>query len=116
MMMDKGVENESSEAPILDTKQMLENDVRSNLRYCWQRAMTFAVFYKPTIQEVKDELLQGFMSYIPKGHPAREQFQNALSSTFFEMLGELFSTKDLRNEQLENKFIDKAIRKIRKLL
>ncbi|MHA1630081.1 MAG: hypothetical protein ACTSXO_10350 [Candidatus Heimdallarchaeota archaeon] len=109
-------ENNTPGKTAVNTREMLENDVRSNLRYCWQRAMVFAIQYKPTIQEVLDELVKGFLVFIPKYHPKREAFRQALVEVFHEMLGKFFSTEDISGEMLENHFIEKAIDKIKQLL
>jgi hypothetical protein len=93
-----------------------ENEIRSNLRYCWQRAMAFAITKKPTIQEVKEELEESFLAFIPLNNNNRQEFRIIINQAFTQLLGRLFSSDDITNLDYENEFINSAINGIRKLL
>jgi hypothetical protein len=97
-------------------KKLKENEIRSNLRYCWQRAMAYATEYKPTIQEVKEELEESFLAFIPINNTNRQEFQLIINQVFNKILGKLFSSKDVTNIDFENEFIEMAISQIKLLL
>lgn len=107
----KTLRNNSSEE-----KGLEENEIRSNLRYCWQRAMVFATEYKPTIQEVKEELEGSFLAFIPINNSNRQEFQLIINQVFNKILGKLFSSNNITNIEFENEFIELAISQIKKLL
>ncbi len=89
----------------IEERKRIENEFRSNLRYSWQKAMAFAVLYKPTIEKVMEELLETFQRFIPENHPLRGIIGNVISSSFHEVLGKLFSTNDIMDLEIENQFI-----------
>ncbi|MBN1328614.1 MAG: hypothetical protein JXA54_03990 [Candidatus Heimdallarchaeota archaeon] len=96
--------------------EKLENNVRSNLRYSWQRVIAFAISYKPTIQEVIDELEQTFLSFIPVNNIRREDYRTIINHSFKKILGKLFSSEDISNTDIENEFIEIAMIDIRKII
>ncbi|NHJ47956.1 MAG: hypothetical protein FK733_09225 [Asgard group archaeon] len=94
-------------------KEKQENEIRSNLRYCWQRAIAFATVQKATIQEVKDELEESFLAFIPINNTNRNEFRLIISQAFNKLLGRLFSSHDIANVDYENEFIELAIKHIK---
>ena len=94
----------------------IENEARSNLRYSWQKAMSFAIAYKPTIQEVLEELETTFMSFIPQNHQHVSDFRRIIIESFQQVLGKLFQTDDVATIHIENEFIEIAILKLRDVL
>lgn len=109
--MKKSLKKKSNE-----DEEFKENEIRSNLRYCWQRAMAYALEYKPTIQEVKEELEGSFLAFIPINNSNRREYQLIISQVFNKILGKLFTSKDVTNIDFENEFIELAIRQIKNLL
>ncbi len=99
-----------------EESEKIENNIRSNLRYSWQRVIAFAISYKPTIQEVIDELEQTFLSFIPMNNRRRDDYQSIINQSFKKILGKLFSTEDISNLEIENEFIEIAMNDIRKIL
>jgi hypothetical protein len=97
-------------------KEKLENEIRSNLRYCWQRAIAFATVQKATIQEVKDELEESFMAFVPINNTNRSEFQLIIRQAFNKLIGRLFSSHDITIVDFENEFIELAIKQIKNLL
>ncbi|HUT81289.1 MAG TPA: hypothetical protein VMZ29_08810 [Candidatus Bathyarchaeia archaeon] len=96
--------------------EKIENNIRSNLRYSWQRVIAFAISYKPTIQEVIDELEQSFLSFIPINNKRREDYRTIINQSFKKILGKLFSSEDISNSEIENEFIDLAMTDIKKII
>ncbi|MHA1220473.1 MAG: hypothetical protein ACTSQB_01935 [Candidatus Heimdallarchaeota archaeon] len=106
------LKNKIVEIPIEETER-IDNEIRSNLRYSWQKTIAFAISYKPTIQEVIDELEESFLAFIPKNHRKYDVYRKIVNDSFRKILGKLFSSNDIACLQLENEFIEIAMEDIR---
>jgi hypothetical protein len=78
--------------------------------------MAYATEYKPTIQEVKEELEESFLAFIPINNTNRQELQLIINQVFNKILGKLFSSKDVTNIDFENEFIEMTISQIKLLL
>ncbi len=73
--MPKGITN--NEESLLTKKQKkidLENELRSRLRYAWQKTVTYIISYNPQIPEAIEELQSSFLSFISKNYPKKQLF------------------------------------------
>ena len=87
----------------------LENELRSNLRYSWQKAISFAISYKATIEEVMEKLEESFLMFIPIDHKHREIYKEIILKSFNKILGKLYSTENISDINIENDFINIAV-------
>ena len=62
--------------------ERIENEMRSNLRYSWQKAISFAISYKATIEEVMEKLEESFLMFIPINHRYRETYKEIILKSF----------------------------------
>jgi hypothetical protein len=115
-MMTKNVINLNICELSVEERKRIENEFKSNLRYSWQKAIAFALSYKPTIEKVMEELIETFHKFIPENHPLRGIIGNVISSSFHEVLGKLFSTDDITNSEIENDFIQITSSKLEGIL
>ncbi len=93
----------------LEEIERLENEMRSNLRYSWQKAITFAISYKATIEEVMEKLEESFLMFIPINHKHRHLYKEIVMKSFNKVLGKLYTTKDISDSHIENDFINLVV-------
>lgn len=99
-----------------EERKRVEDEFKSNLRYSWQKSIAYALAYKATIEKVMDELLVTFQNFLPKNHPLKELICDAITSTFKEVLGRLFTSNDITDIEIENDFIKIATTKLEGIL
>lgn len=99
-----------------EERKRVENEFKSNLRYSWQKSIAYALAYKATIEKVMDELLATFQNFLPKNHPLKKLICDAISSTFKEVLGRLFTSNDITDIEIENDFIKITTTKLEGIL
>ncbi|NHJ33572.1 MAG: hypothetical protein FK732_11995 [Asgard group archaeon] len=100
----------------VEERKRIENEFKSNLRYSWQKSIAFALSYKPTIEEVMEELLKTFQKFIPENHPLKGFIGCVITASFREILGKLFTTDDITDIEIENDFISIVTNKLREVL
>ena len=115
-MMTKNVFNQNICELSVEERKRIENDFTSNLRYSWQKAIAFALSYKPTIEKVIEELIETFQNFIPESHPLRSFIREVITSSFKEVLGKLFQTEDITDTAIENEFLRITTSKLRGIL
>ncbi|NHJ85817.1 MAG: hypothetical protein FK734_10165 [Asgard group archaeon] len=110
-MADKEFGIEIKSSSINDWK-ILENEIRSNLRYVWQKSIEFAITCMPTLAEIKLQLEESFLAFIPKTHPNRDQFKRAISSSFDKVFNKTKKNYSINDEFLEEVFVEFCANKI----
>lgn len=114
--MNKNVLNRNITGLSVEERKRIENDFTSNLRYSWEKAIAFAVSYKPNIEKVIEELNETFQKFIPDNHPLRSFVREVITTSFKEVLGKLFKTEDITDIDIENEFLRITISKLRGIL
>ena len=89
--------------------ERIENEMRSNLRYSWQKAISFAISYKATIEEVMEKLEESFLMFIPINHKHRKIYKEIILKSFNKVLGKLYATEDISDINIEDNFINIAV-------
>jgi hypothetical protein len=115
-MMTKNIINQNIFELSDEERNRIENEFMSNLRYSWQKAIAFALSYKPTIEKVIEELIQVLLKFIPENHPLRGYISQVVTSSFKEILGKLFATEDITDIDIENEFLRITTSKLRGIL
>ena len=99
----------------LEEKERVENEIRSNLRYVWQKLTTYIIYYKPSVLEIIQQLEESFLHFIPKDYFLKEAFKKVINSSFSQILPDLKKARNLFDIDLENKFIDITISNLKKI-
>lgn len=94
----------------------LENELRSRLRYSWQKTVTYIISYNPQIPEAIEELQSCFLSFISKNYPKKQRMRNILSLVFKEIIDKLHKGFQIDDIDLENAFIEKAVEKLKPII
>ena len=94
----------------------LENELRSRLRYSWQKTVTYIISYNPQIPEAIEELQSSFLTFISKNYPKKQRMRNILSLVFKEIIDKLHKGFQIDDLDLENTFIDKAVEKLKPII
>ncbi len=89
--------------------ERIENEMRTNLRYSWQKAIAFAISYKATIEEVMEKLEESFLMFIPINNKYRHLYKEIVMKSFNKVLGKLYTTVDISDIHTENDFINLAV-------
>jgi len=97
-------------------QEQIENEIRSNLRYAWQRAYVFVITLDPSLAEIEHELSKTFMTSIPDCYGEKNKIQASISSAFYQTLKIMLKRDDWDDYHLEEFFIDNALKKIREIL
>ena len=93
-----------------------ENEIRSNLRYAWQKTASFIVNYNPPIFEIEEKLVESFLTFIPLTFPKRKKVEVIIKDSFAIMLESLLKTNNITSDGIENKFIEISIENLRGIL
>lgn len=93
-----------------------ENELRSNLRYAWQKTASFIVNYNPPIYEIEEKLVESFLIFIPLTFSKRKRIERLIKDSFAIMLESLLKTNNITSEGIENRFIEISIENLRGLL
>jgi len=115
--MPKGITKK--EEPPLTNKQKktdLENELRSRLRYAWQKTVTYIISYSPQIPEAIEELQSSFLFFISKNYPKKQRMRNILAIVFKEIIDTLHKGFQIDDLDLENAFIEKAVEKLKPIV
>jgi hypothetical protein len=94
----------------------LENELRSRLRYSWQKTVTYILSYNPQISEATEELQSSFLTFISKNYPKKQRMRNILAIVFKETLNQLHKGFQIDDLDLENIFIEKAVEKLKPII
>jgi len=92
-----------------EEQERIENEVRSNLRYSWQKTAAFIVYYNPPIYEIEEKLSESFLSFIPLSFPNRAKVEEIIKESFISILEFLLQSNNITSNGIENKFIETAI-------
>jgi len=94
----------------------LENELRSRLRYPWQKTVTYIISYNPQIPEAIEELQSSFISFISKNYPKKQRMRNILAIVFKDTIDKLHKGFQIDDLDLENSFIEKAVEKLKPIV
>lgn len=97
----------------LEETARIENEIRSNLRYVWQKTVSFILYYNPTILEIEQELYQSFLSIIQDAKVPKRKIKYLLLDAFSYVLEFLLKVKKITSQEVEETFIEKAIENFR---
>ncbi|MFW9924790.1 MAG: hypothetical protein ACFFDW_16030 [Candidatus Thorarchaeota archaeon] len=114
-MQEKTIQNETLSYN-LEEKEKIENKVRSNLRYAWQKTIAFILYYNPTVKDIEQNLSENFLIFIPLDNPLRNKIEKVILEAFNKKIDLLLKAKDITNYQIEDEFIAISVEKLRGIL
>ena len=114
--MPKGIINNKESFTKKQKNNDLENELRSRLRYSWQKTVTYIISYNPQIPEAIEELQSSFLSFISKNYPKKQRMRNILAIVFKETVDKLHKGFQIDDLDLENAFIEKAVDKLKPII
>ncbi len=94
----------------------IEREIRSNLRYVWQKTTSYILSYNPTVLEIEQELWKSFLLTMHDAKVSQREVKSLLLDAFNYVLEFLLKTKKITSLDVEEIFIDKAIEKFRENL
>ena len=114
--MDKEITNKKLRTISIEEKMRLENEIRSNLRYSWQKTTSYIVYYNPPISEIEEQLKENFLQFIPLSFPKRKKIEEILTDSFVGILEKLLNNKEINSVEIEEQFIEITISKFKGIL
>lgn len=91
----------------------IESEIRSNLRYVWQKTTSYILTYNPTVLEIEQELWKSFLLTIPDSKTSNRKIRSLLLDAFSFVLEFLLKTKKITSQDVEEAFIEKATENFR---
>jgi hypothetical protein len=99
-----------------DEQKRLEDEIRSNIRYIWQKTMAYIIYHNPRIIEIEYELVQNFLKFIPKNYSKKSALKEAIIRAFKIMYPMLLKERDYNNTDLENAFVEIALNQLTRII
>ena len=97
----------------LEEISRIESEIRSNLRYVWQKTVSYILSYNPTVLEIEQELYQSFLLIIQDAKVPKRKIKTLLLDAFSYVLEFLLKTKKITSQDVEEVFIEKSIENFR---
>jgi len=94
----------------------VESEIRSNLRYVWQKTASYILYYNPTVLEIEQELWKSFQTFVQGSKRKQEKIKRLLLDAFSYGLEYIMKTKEITSQEIEEFFIEKAIENFRGFL
>lgn len=100
----------------VEENNRIESEIRSNLRYVWQKTTAYILYYNPTIGEIEQELWKSFLTFIENSRIRKDKIKQLLLDAFAYILQDLKKSKNINSEEVEEAFINKAVENLRGIL
>lgn len=97
----------------LEETARIESEIRSNLRYVWQKTTSYILSYNPTVLEIEQELWKSFLLTMQDAKVSQRKIKSLLLEAFRNILEFLLKTRKITSQEVEEVFIEKAIENFR---